>query len=80
MPKKKKKNLKVKKKISKEIKLKIRKKVLKKEKLKLKKKVSKKIEDKELVFKTRPEWIKSALINKTKYQKKYSDSIKNNTN
>ena len=43
-----------------------------------KKKVDKKIEDKELVFKTRPEWIKSALVNKAKYQKKYSDSIKNN--
>ena len=45
-----------------------------------KRKVDKKIKDKdkELVFKTRPEWIKSALANKAKYQKKYSDSIKNN--
>ena len=39
--------------------------------------VKKKLE-KELVFKTKPEWVKSALINKTKYQKKYADSIKNN--
>ena len=43
-----------------------------------KKKVIKKIEDKELVFKTKPEWVKSALANKATYQKKYSDSIKNN--
>ena len=38
----------------------------------------KKVEEKELVLKTKPEWVKSALVNKTKYQKKYSDSIKNN--
>ena len=46
----------------------------------LKKKLSKKAEDqvKELIFKTKPEWVKSALVNKAKYQKKYSDSIKNN--
>jgi len=42
------------------------------------KKSYKKIEDKELVFKTKPEWVKSALANKATYQKKYSDSIKNN--
>ena len=42
----------------------------------IKKKVLKQAEEKELIFKTRPEWVKSALINKTKYQKKYSDSIK----
>ena len=58
MPKKKKIKRKVKKKISKEVKSKI------------KKKVSKIVVKKELIFKTRPEWIKSALINKTKYQKK----------
>jgi acetyl-CoA synthetase len=44
----------------------------------IKRKVSKKVEDKELIIKTKPEWLKGALINKTKYQKKYSDSIKNN--
>ena len=32
----------------------------------------------ELVFKTRPEWVKSSLANKSQYQNKYSDSIKNN--
>ena len=41
-------------------------------------KVLKKIEEKELIIKTKPEWVKSALVNKTKYQKKYTDSIKNN--
>ena len=30
--------------------------------------------DKELILKTKSEWIKNALVNKTKYQKKYSDS------
>ena len=34
--------------------------------------------DKELILKTKSEWIKNALVNKTKYQKKYSDSLKNN--
>ena len=34
--------------------------------------------EKELIIKTKPEWVKSALVNKAKYQKKYSDSIKNN--
>ena len=42
----------------------------------IKKKVLKKIEEKELVLKIKPEWVKSALVNKVKYQKKYSDSIK----
>ena len=32
----------------------------------------------ELVFKTRPEWIKSSLANKSQYQNKYNESIKNN--
>ena len=44
----------------------------------LRKKVLKKIEEKGLIIKTRPEWIKSSLANKAQYQKKYSDSIKNN--
>mgnify|MGYP003323890449 CR=1 FL=1 len=43
----------------------------------IKKKVLKKIEVKELIIKTKPEWVKGALVNKAKYQKKYSDSIKN---
>ena len=32
----------------------------------------------EVIFKTRPEWIKSALANKSKYQNKYNESIKYN--
>ena len=45
----------------------------KKSKVKIKpykKKVLKKIGEKELIFKTKPEWIKNALVNKAKYQKK----------
>ena len=65
------------------IKSKVKKKVLKqstvRKKVKqIKKKVLKKIEEKELIIKTKPEWVKSALVNKAKYQKKYSDSIKKN--
>ena len=44
----------------------------------IRKKVLKKFEEKEFIIKTKPEWVKSALVNKTKYQKKYSDSIKKN--
>ena len=44
----------------------------------IREKVLKKIKEKELIIKTKPEWVKSALVNKSKYQKKYSDSIKNN--
>ncbi|MDB9728310.1 hypothetical protein OAA68_00465 [Candidatus Pelagibacter ubique] len=60
---------------------KVKKKTSKKTKAKKKvkpfeKKVLKKIEEKELIIKTKPEWVKSALVNKAKYQKKYSDSIK----
>ena len=42
------------------------------------KSTKKKVDEKELFFKTKTEWVKSALVNKTKYQKKYSDSIKKN--
>ena len=58
---------------------KVKKKTPKKNEVKKKiKPIRKKIEEKELIIKTKPEWVKSALVNKTKYQKKYSDSIKNN--
>ena len=62
---------------------KVKKKVPKKTKVKkkirpIKRNGLKKIEEKELIIKTKPEWVKSSLINKTKYQKKYSDSIKRN--
>ena len=61
------------------IKSKVKKKIPKKSATKKEiKPIKKKIEEKELVFKTKPEWIKSALVNKAKYQKKYSNSIKNN--
>ena len=41
---------------------------------------SKKIEisTNEQIIKTKPEWIKRSLVNKSQYQKKYSESIKNN--
>ena len=32
----------------------------------------------EVVIKTKPEWVKSSLANKSKYQQKYSQSIKSN--
>ena len=65
------------------IKSKVKKKVLKQSRVRIKvkqikKKVLKEIEDKELIIKTKPEWVKSALVNKAKYQKKYSVSIKKN--
>ena len=54
---------------------KVKKKAPKKNKAKKKikpfrKKVFKKIEEKELIIKTKPEWVKSSPVNKTKYQKK----------
>jgi acetyl-CoA synthetase len=71
MPIKKKKKTKVKKKVAK--------KVTKKTKVK-KKAISKvfKESSKELIIKTKPQWIKSSLATKSKYQDKYSKSIKNN--
>jgi acetyl-CoA synthetase len=93
MPKKKKKT-KVRKKTSKKVKkkTKVRKKTSKKvkKKTKVRKKTSKKVKKKtkiikengkpepELIIKTRPEWIKSSLATKNKYQDKYSQSIKKN--
>ena len=49
-----------------------------KKKTKVKKKILKIIEEKELIIKTKPEWVKNALVNKAKYQTKYSNSIKKN--
>jgi acetyl-CoA synthetase len=71
MPIKKKKKTKAKKKVIK--------KVTKKSKAK-KKTISKVIKEssKELIIKTKPQWIKSSLATKNKYQDKYSKSIKNN--
>ena len=55
------------------------KKVTKKTKVK-KKTISKVAKDnsKELIIKTKPQWIKSSLATKNKYQDKYNKSIKNN--
>jgi acetyl-CoA synthetase len=71
MPIKKKKKTKAKKKVAK--------KVTKKTKVK-KKAISKVVKEssKELIIKTKPQWIKSSLATKSKYQDKYSKSIKNN--
>jgi acetyl-CoA synthetase len=85
MPIKKKKKTKVKKKVAKKVtkKTKVKKKVAKKvtKKTKVKKKVISKVakeSSKELIIKTKPQWIKSSLATKSKYQDKYSKSIKNN--
>ena len=88
MPKKKKKT-KSKRKASKKRRKKIKRRLPKKRrasrrKSKPRKKILKKTKEKnnstssELIFKTRPEWVKSGLVNKAQYQKKYNDSIKNN--
>ena len=85
MPIKKKKTTKAKKKVIKKgtrkskAKKKVIKKVTKKSKAK-KKAISKVIKEssKELIIKTKPQWIKSSLATKSKYQDKYSKSIKNN--
>ena len=80
MPKKRK-NSKLRKKPSKKKKVKKRKKILKrKKKIKIKNKkikVNNETSPQELIFKTKPEWVKSGLINKSQYQNKYNDSIKN---
>ena len=69
--------------IKKKKKTKVKKKVTKKvtKKTKVKKKVISKVakeNSKELIIKTKPQWIKSSLATKSKYQDKYSQSIKNN--
>jgi len=87
MPKKKKKKSKVRKKKSKvrkktSKKVKRRSKVRKKSSKKPKKRIKAKKENgntpPEVVIKTKPEWVKSSLANKSKYQQKYSQSIKSN--
>jgi acetyl-CoA synthetase len=94
MPKKKsskRKGTKIKKKSSKRKGTKIKKKSSKKRKVikkktRIKKRLSKKkrtnktenSSSQELIFKTKPEWIKSGLVNKAQYQNKYNESIKNN--
>ena len=41
-------------------------------------KVIKKNENQELIYKIKSDWIKKAIVNKSGYEKKYSESIKNN--
>ena len=43
-----------------------------------KKKVSKKLIEKELIYKTKKEWVSKAIVNKSQYEKKYKNSIKDN--
>ena len=82
MPKKKKKpktkkkssKIKRKKRTSKRKKIRTRKKVSKNKKAKVKNDNS----TQETIFKTKPEWIKNSFVNKSQYQAKYSESIKNN--
>ena len=85
MPKKKKsKNKKTKKRTKKKKSFKKRRKskrILKTKKALSKKRIKENIEKKSLneeIIKTKPEWIKRSLANKSQYQKKYSESIKNN--
>ena len=81
MPKKKKKKTKSKKKNSKKVKSRSkikRKKISKKIKKKSKSQKQEIKEVSEVIIKTKPEWIKSSLANKSKYQQKYSQSIKSN--
>ena len=43
-----------------------------------KKKVLKKSKSKELIYKINKDWIDKAIVNKSQYEKKYKDSLKNN--
>ena len=45
---------------------------------KTKKKVFKKNIEKELIYKTKKEWVSKAIVNKSQYEKKYKASIKDN--
>ncbi len=85
MPKKKKKS-KTKKRNPKKRRVKVNKKNSKKRKINKRKNSIRKIKTKkdqknsssELIFKTKQEWIKNSLANKSQYQNKYNESIKNN--
>ena len=50
----------------------------KKKKRKLVKKIKKKIDNNELIFKTKKDWVSKATVNNKEYQKKYKQSIKDN--
>ena len=54
-----------------------------KQKKRSRKKIPKKTENSqpsEIIFKNKSEWIRTSLVNKAQYQKKYNESIKNNNN
>ena len=83
MPKKKRKKNKIRRKKSRKIK--VTKRIKKAKKKNSKKNLKKNLKSKknetsnpEVIIKTKPEWIKSGLINKSKYQQKYNQSIKSN--
>ena len=84
MPKKKnkskmKKRSKRKKRVSSKRKNKTKRKLSKKKKSKrIKKKSIENSSSQELIIKTKPEWIKSGIANKSQYQNRYNESIKNN--
>ena len=50
----------------------------KKKNTRVKKKKSTNNVEKELIYKTKKEWISKATVNKSQYEKKYNLSIKNN--
>ena len=56
----------------------VRKKSKSKKRKSVKKKLSKNKDNQELIIKTKPTWVKSSLVNKSQYVKKYKESIKNN--
>jgi acetyl-CoA synthetase len=83
--KKKTKKTKVRKKVAKKVTKKTKVKKKSSKKVKKKTKVRKKIvseitneNSKELIIKTKPQWVKNSLATKTKYKDKYLKSIKNN--
>ena len=58
---------------------KVSKRKVKKKKIIRKSKPSKKTkEPTEKIYKTKSEWVKNALVNKSMYEKKYKDSLRNN--
>ena len=59
----------------KKVKKKNKKKVVK---IKKRRKNSKLKAEKELIYKTKKEWISKAIVNKSQYEKKYNESIKDN--
>ena len=59
------------------IKKKIRKKY-KNQKSKIKKKIQSRKNSNELIYKVKKEWVSKAIVNKSQYEKKYKNSIKDN--